>query len=97
MYARDIATLDPNSVMNALPSTLDRLPGLQDKGVGSKILRVTAFMLEKDSTWPGKLCTNWFLMGYETDGAIVTHLMANALQVHAGHMDQRAEASLTAS
>ena len=96
LYARDFGQFDSNSTMNGINGVIERLPGLQECGLSSKILKVTALMLEKDATWPSKL-EYPFSMCKKLTILSVTHLMANALQVHTLHMNQRAEASLTAS
>ncbi|KAF2740249.1 hypothetical protein EJ04DRAFT_559260 [Polyplosphaeria fusca] len=63
---------------NALP-VLGSLSNLSHCGYGTKLLMVTAYMLEKAAVWP------------------VTHVMARALESHANHVNQRAEASVAAS
>ncbi|PSN66519.1 DNA binding regulatory protein-like protein AmdX [Corynespora cassiicola Philippines] len=64
---------------NAIPM-LGSLSNLGHCGYGTKLLMVTAYMLEKSAVWP-----------------VVTHVMARALEAHAHHINQRAEASLSAS
>ena len=56
MLARELGTLDPTSPMNLLPNPLERLNGTRDCGLGAKILRVIAYMLEKAAVWPGEFC-----------------------------------------
>ncbi|KAF2122623.1 fungal-specific transcription factor domain-containing protein [Lophiotrema nucula] len=63
---------------NAIPM-LGGLANLSHCGYGTKLLMVTAYMLEKAAVWP------------------VTHVMARALEAHAHHVNQRAEASVSAS
>ncbi|KAF2272508.1 uncharacterized protein EI97DRAFT_207839 [Westerdykella ornata] len=63
---------------NALPM-LGGLTNLSQCGYGTKLLMVTAYMLERSAVWP------------------VTHTMALALEAHAHHINQRAEASVNAS
>ena len=41
-----------------------RLPGADNCGYGSKILRVTAYMLDKAAVWPGKLPLHNFVLLY---------------------------------
>jgi len=53
-YTRDFGSFDTSSTMNGVNGNIERLPGLQESGVGSKILKVIALMLEKDATWPSK-------------------------------------------
>ncbi|CAI6332637.1 unnamed protein product [Periconia digitata] len=55
------------------------LSNLAHCGYGTKLLMVTAYMLEKAAVWP------------------VTRVMARALEAHANHINQRAEASINAS
>ncbi|PVI04760.1 DNA binding regulatory protein-like protein AmdX [Periconia macrospinosa] len=55
---------------------LSGLSNLAHCGYGTKLLMVTAYMLEKSAVWP------------------VTHVMARALEAHANHINQRAEASI---
>ena len=57
MLARELGTLDPTSPMNMLPNPLERLNGLRDCGLGAKMLRITAYMLEKAAVWPGEYYT----------------------------------------
>ncbi|THW40497.1 hypothetical protein D6D21_06797 [Aureobasidium pullulans] len=78
MLAHEMDSLDPNGTMG-LPSPLERLNGLSKCGLGSRILRMTAQMLEKAAVWPDLL---------------VTHVMASALETQALHADQRAENSI---
>lgn len=55
ILARELVALDPAAAMSgAMQSPLDHLPGLRDCGPGTKILMVTAYMLEKAAVWPGK-------------------------------------------
>ncbi|KAG9565869.1 hypothetical protein KCV01_g20316, partial [Aureobasidium melanogenum] len=51
MLAHEMDSLDPNGSMG-IPSPLDRLNGLSKCGLGSRILRLTAQMLEKAAVWP---------------------------------------------
>ncbi|ORY14434.1 DNA binding regulatory protein-like protein AmdX [Clohesyomyces aquaticus] len=57
---------------------LGGLSSLGPCGYGTKLLLVTAYMLERSAVWP------------------VTHVMARALEAHAAHINQRAEASVSA-
>ncbi|KAF2748726.1 hypothetical protein M011DRAFT_399861 [Sporormia fimetaria CBS 119925] len=70
--AYDMQTGGPASV-----PLLGGLSNLGHCGYGTKLLYVTANMLEKAAVWP------------------VTHIMARALEAHANHINQRAEASLS--
>lgn len=54
-HANMLNTLDPNGM-----SHLERLPGLESCGLGSRILKVTSFMLEKAAVWPGTSQTSKF-------------------------------------
>lgn len=54
ILARELGTLDPAAAMRSAESSMDKLPGLRGCGLGSKILRVTAYMLEKAAVWPGE-------------------------------------------
>jgi hypothetical protein len=94
MLAHEMDSLDPSGTMG-LSSPLDRLNRLSKCGLGSRILRMTAQMLEKAAVWPGKYpilipCSIHRL----TD--VVTHVMASALETQANHADHRAESSTTA-
>ncbi|KEQ76066.1 hypothetical protein M436DRAFT_40170 [Aureobasidium namibiae CBS 147.97] len=51
MLAHEMDSLDPNGTMG-IPSSLARLNGLSKCGLGSRILRMTAQMLEKAAVWP---------------------------------------------
>ena len=65
---------------------------LSSCGLGSKVLRVTAMMLEKAVIWPSKSLA-WCLLLCTTNTFAVTHVMAKALETEASHMDRRAAAS----
>ena len=54
ILARELGTLDPSAASNTAQGAMDRLPGIRECSLGSKILRVTAYMLEKAAVWPGK-------------------------------------------
>ena len=69
------------------------LPNLKGSGYGSKILLVTAYMLEKSAVWPGKSFPSVVQEGRSLIGA-VTRLMARSLETQAGHMKERAEKSV---
>lgn len=90
-HANMLSTLDPNGVGH-----LERLPGLGNCGLGSRILRVTSFMLEKAAVWPGTLMKNVGI-SQELTTPLVTHVMASALDMQATHMNQRGESSITAT
>ncbi|PNS19209.1 hypothetical protein CAC42_2386 [Sphaceloma murrayae] len=51
-YAPDFSSIDPNTGMHGMQQQLDKLPALHDGGYGSRILKVTAYMLEKAAVWP---------------------------------------------
>ncbi|KAI5240440.1 hypothetical protein E4T43_06124 [Aureobasidium subglaciale] len=51
MLAHEMDSLDPSGGMG-LASPLERLNGLSKYGLGSRILRMTAQMLEKAAVWP---------------------------------------------
>ncbi|KAK8151825.1 DNA binding regulatory protein-like protein AmdX [Phyllosticta citrichinensis] len=61
---------------NLRSPTMLGMPSLANFGFGSKLLLVTAYMMERSAVWP------------------VTHVMARALESHANHVHQRAEASI---
>ncbi|KAK4966084.1 hypothetical protein LTR28_003281 [Elasticomyces elasticus] len=50
--AMELAGLDPAGALNAMAHPMQSLPGLNACGHGSKILRITAYMLEKAAVWP---------------------------------------------
>ncbi len=69
-------------------------PNLAACGYGSKILRITAMMLEKAIVWPGKPLISFSNLAFIADSCCaVTHVMAKALVTQATHMDRRAEES----
>lgn len=78
---------------NAIPM-LGGLSNLGHCGYGTKLLMVTAYMLEKSAVWPGTCSPPWQTSITNTDS--VTHVMARALEAHAKHLNQRAEASVVA-
>ncbi|TKX24880.1 fungal specific transcription factor domain-containing protein 23 [Elsinoe australis] len=78
-FVPDFSSTDPNTGMHGMQQQLEKLPTLREVGYGAKILKVTAYMLEKAAVWP------------------VTHVMSNALEVQAAHIQQRAESSLSTS
>ena len=80
---------------NTIPM-LGGLSNLGHCGYGTKLLMVTAYMLGKAAVWPGKLVTATRNLPKRTDPTEVTHVMARALEAHANHLNQRAEASVTA-
>lgn len=96
MLAHEMGTFDPNGTMG-LPSPLERLSGLSKCGLGSRILRMTAQMLEKAAVWPGKQYRQKHdKKSNMLTNVTVTHVMASALEMQAVHVDQRAENSVTA-
>ncbi|KAK4951145.1 hypothetical protein LTR66_013869 [Elasticomyces elasticus] len=50
--AMELAGLDPAGALNVMAHPMQSLPGLNACGHGSKILRITAYMLEKAAVWP---------------------------------------------
>ncbi|KAK8220059.1 hypothetical protein M8818_000475 [Zalaria obscura] len=106
ILAREMASLDPAAAAQ-LHNTMSSLPGLGECGLGSRILRVTAYMLEKAAVWPGKwnilvstTLSQTFLdfssvKSFPNVQIAVTHVMASALEIQAVRMNQRAEASIT--
>jgi hypothetical protein len=95
MLAHEMDSLDPNGTMG-LSSPLDRLNRLSKCGLGSRILRMTAQMLEKAAVWPGKYPLSTSNLVHQLTDALVTHVMASALEIQASHADHRAESSTTA-
>ncbi|KAL5407513.1 hypothetical protein PMIN03_007079 [Paraphaeosphaeria minitans] len=72
-------TADMKLAYDITSNSITMLGGLSNLGhcgYGTKLLMVTAYMLEKSAVWP------------------VTHVMARALEAHAKHLNQRAEASV---
>lgn len=65
-------------------------------GYAAKILRVTAYMLDKSAVWPGKSQATKFAYSL-TNSIIVLHLMAHCLDSHANFMATRADQSVVAS
>ena len=62
------------------------LPNLKDSGYGSKILLVTAYMLEKSAVWPGE----WFLFVYRRDGTdLISHPSYGAIARDASRTYER--------
>ena len=77
--------------MVEVPSTT--LPGLQNCGYGSKILLITAHMLDKAAVWPGKSSRD-LIYGKRCLMSTVTRLMARSLETQAAYMNERAEKSI---
>ena len=90
LLAMDLQQMNPAMAMNSMHNNVN----LGSCGYGSKILRVTAMMLEKAVVWPGK---SFIRANYSSctmlTRIVVTHVMAKALETQATHMDQRAETS----
>jgi len=80
---------------NSIPM-LGGLSNLAHCGYATKLLMVTAYMLEKSAVWPGKIYppNSQYVLSVNTNSSLVTHVMARALQAHATHINQRAEASI---
>lgn len=96
MQAKVAHEMDSNGALG-LPSPLDRLNGSARCGLGSRILRMTAQMLEKAAVWPGKRSDpTTALYSLMLTFEVVTHVMASALEMQAAHVDQRAEVSVSA-
>jgi hypothetical protein len=86
----ELAGMGAVAQMNAA----QRLPGAENCGYGGKILKVTAYMLDRAAIWPGKhtaTLSNLFPANHKS----VTHLMARSLETQANHMKARAEDSIT--
>lgn len=94
ILARELGTLDPTGGIGL--TSMDRLSQLAGSGLGSRMLRVTGFMLEKAAVWPGKSGNPKTGNECTANTILVTHVMASALEEQSGYMNQRAEASLTA-
>lgn len=73
--------------------------GQQDDHMGyaAKILRITAYLIDKGAVWPGKL---YFppdaLEKANANQLLVTRLISSCLETHADHMRARAEKSVAA-
>ena len=83
--------------MGGLPLTMGNSPlNLKECGYGSKILLITAYMLDKAAVWPGK---NEPTKSRRVDPltTLVTRLMSRSLETQAAHMKDRAENSLVKS
>lgn len=90
-------TADMKLAYDITTHTIPMLGGLSNLGhcgYGTKLLMVTAYMLGKSAVWPGKSIV---LVNRCHANFLVTHVMARALEAHANHINQRAEASVTAS
>ena len=86
----DLQSFNPSAAMNSMHNNVP----LGACGYGSKILRITAMMLEKAVVWPGKSFEkNHIAPHCNADFRTVTHVMAKALETQASHMDQRAQDS----
>ena len=93
LLAIDLQNLNPSGMVG---SSMHNNVNLGACGYGSKILRITAMMLEKAVVWPGKLSElDAIFAGRDANMETVTHVMAKALETQASHMDQRAETSTT--
>lgn len=74
-------------------SVAQRLSTSENSGYASKILRVTAYMLDKAAVWPGT--SPYFKADLSPANCpSVTHLMARGLETQANHMRARAEDSV---
>ena len=89
--AYDIQGMGSSSAIPMLSS----LSNLSHCGFGTKLLMVTAYMLEKAAVWPGEFRTVLFDSPVLISNT-VTHVMARALEAHANCINQRAESSVTA-
>lgn len=95
-HANMLGALDP-SANGGLHSTV-RLPGLENCGLGSRLLKIVGLMLEKAAVWPGTFSSSCHTENaLLTNEFLVTHVMASAFDAQANHMNQRAEASITAT
>lgn len=75
------------------------LGGLSKLGpcaLGTKLLYLTAHMLQKSVVWPGRTFPLPSIV-HIANYASVAMVMARALEAHGNHINQRAEASVTAS
>lgn len=82
----ELAGMGTVAQMNAAAQRLDNC------GYGSKILKVTAYMLDRAAIWPG-MSRSSFKLNYALT-KLVTHLMARSLETQASHMRARAEESV---
>lgn len=84
-----------NGAMNAMTTmaAVQGLPNVNDGGFGSKILIVTAYMLERDAVWPGE-SHHISNQSHDAKHFAVTRLMARSLAIQAAHMKGRAESSV---
>lgn len=89
LLAMDLQQMNPALAMNSMHNNIN----LNACGYGSKILRVTAMMLEKAVVWPGESSRTLRHRCRGTDSSLVTHVMAKALETQASHMDQRSDTS----
>ncbi|KAF4551226.1 Respiration factor 2-like protein [Elsinoe fawcettii] len=48
----DFSNLDPATTVQSMQQQLEKLPPLREVGYGARILKITAYMLEKASVWP---------------------------------------------
>ena len=80
---------------NVIPM-LGGLSNLGHCGYGTKLLMITAYMLGKSAVWPGMFFSPQSIDG-NANVVVVTHVMARALEAHANHINQRAEASVIPS
>lgn len=69
------------------------LSAAREGGHGSRILVLTAYLLERDAVWPGKLSSSRDAIA-RSHAAIVFKLMARSLETQAGHIKERALASV---
>jgi hypothetical protein len=88
-------TFDAASMGTLPEAVLGPCSALRDCGHASKLLLVTAYMLEKAAVW-GSMLNPTFDIRSNADLLPVTKVMAGALKVHAEVLKQRAEASLHA-
>lgn len=81
---------------SAAMAALNTLPSMSGAGYGSKILMITAYLLERAAVWPGELFFLVYFPSMHVTNSLspVTGIMAQALQVQAMHMNKRAETSL---
>lgn len=98
LLAMDMGGLTEDGAVAAMASSTHNGVDLGQFGVGSRILRVTAMMLEKAVIWPSKFAPcSLGNVKVNTDMFAVTHVMAKALENEASHMDRRADASCRAT
>ncbi|MCJ1354799.1 MAG: hypothetical protein MMC33_004789 [Icmadophila ericetorum] len=85
--------VEANSMGGMAQMLSTALSALQNCGYGSKILLITAHMLDKAAVWPGKLPRELLYVN-QVLTSTVTRLMARSLETQAAHIDERAAKSV---